>query len=129
MAKNTAKAEASDIVIENNIALRVDTFFSNNLLVNGAQIRSNTVNQCGNNCVTMAWATRMVLEGNVFLRDQPEKLFLYGTTDVMVKKVRDLCFRCTSQRSGLMLCSRAAGLYFGHHKQRFQQEGGIRGRS
>jgi hypothetical protein len=87
MVKSNSEAEASNIEISNNVALRVDTFFINNLMLDGAQIRSNTINQCGYNCVTMAWATRMILEGNVFLRDRPEKLFLYGTTDVIVKEV------------------------------------------
>lgn len=71
-----------NVTIQNNIGLRLDMFYGSGAsFVNGLVLASNTVAQCGGNCVAM-YAHDMVMRDSVFLRDTPATLFLYGTTDV-----------------------------------------------
>lgn len=42
--------------------------------------------QCGYNCMNLG-GTNMRVSNSVFLRDTPTRLFLYGTTDIVVGTV------------------------------------------
>lgn len=52
----------------------------------GSHLSFSQVAQCGLNCVRMT-GTNMHLRDSVFLRDTPARLFLHGTTDVIVGTV------------------------------------------
>ena len=54
--------------------------------VDGLYLERNTVARCGGNCVALG-ASNMHIRHSVFLRDTPEMLFLYGTTDVIIGTV------------------------------------------
>jgi hypothetical protein len=81
-------AAVSQLTISHTIGIRLDTFFQTvgGASVNGLVLRSNTVARCGGNCVGME-AADMHMLSSVFLRDTPEDLFLYGTTDVIIGTV------------------------------------------
>eukprot|EP01065_Artemidia_motanka_P026144 TRINITY_DN31062_c0_g1_i1.p1 TRINITY_DN31062_c0_g1~~TRINITY_DN31062_c0_g1_i1.p1 ORF type:complete len:611 (+),score=156.99 TRINITY_DN31062_c0_g1_i1:51-1883(+) len=77
----------SSVSVRNNIAARLDSFFASTAKVNGMELDSNTVQQCGGNCYSMGQGVNMHLRNSVFLRDTPDRLFLYGTTDVIIGTV------------------------------------------
>jgi len=72
------------LTVKNNIATRIDVFFSSTAHVTGMNLDSNTVLQCSGNCYSLGSGVGLVLENSVFLRDMSTRLFLYGTTDVIV---------------------------------------------
>jgi hypothetical protein len=73
-----------NITINNNIASRIDQFFSSTGHVTTMNLDSNTVQQCSGNCYSLGRGSDIILQNSVFLRDMSTKLFLYGTTDVIV---------------------------------------------
>eukprot|EP00040_Diaphanoeca_grandis_P026108 m.145642 g.145642 ORF g.145642 m.145642 type:complete len:636 (-) comp30448_c5_seq1:263-2170(-) len=82
----TVSGDNVNFAVRNCIGMRLDAFFSGNAQTNGLVLDSNTVIRCGGNCVSMSSAN-MHLTNSVFLRDTPEMLFLYGTTDVIIGTV------------------------------------------
>ena len=73
-----------NLTVKNNVATRIDVFFSSTAYVTGMNLDSNTVLQCSGNCYSLGSGVGLVLENSVFLRDMSTRLFLYGTTDVIV---------------------------------------------
>ena len=45
---------------------------------------SNTVQQCSGNCYRFGKGVGLVMENSVLLRDMSTRLFLYGTTDIII---------------------------------------------
>ena len=82
----TQQNKFSNLTVTNNIAIRVDVFVDIQNSVDGLYLDANTVARCGGNCVFLG-ASNMHLSRSVFLRDTPEQLFLYGTTDVIIGTV------------------------------------------
>eukprot|EP00051_Salpingoeca_urceolata_P013448 m.168883 g.168883 ORF g.168883 m.168883 type:complete len:672 (-) comp17796_c3_seq6:99-2114(-) len=78
-------AHAYNVTVSHNVATRCDSFMPA-CSVNGLILDSNTVAQCSGNCYGMG-GTNMHLRNSVFLRDTPARLFLYGTTDVIIGTV------------------------------------------
>jgi hypothetical protein len=92
-----------NLTVANNAAVRIDQFYTNTqpgpgwndgpgtqrmgLTVEGAVLRGNTVQACGYNCVEMGGTTHMTVSDNVFLRDTPPDMFVYGTTDIILGSV------------------------------------------
>lgn len=77
-----------NLTIRNNVATRLDVFVKGAPGVDGLFLEGNTVARCGGNCIDLGdQATNMHLVSSVFLRDTPEMLFLYGTTDVIIGTV------------------------------------------
>lgn len=77
-----------NLTVRNNIMTRIDTFFYNpGIKLTGALLESNTMAQCGYNCMQMGRAEAMMVRNNVFLRDTPPKMFIYGTTDIILGDV------------------------------------------
>ena len=82
---NCATGNFMNLTIRNNIAARVDVFFwSVATFADGLTLDSNTVQQCSGNCYNLGRGANMLLQNSVMLRDTPERLFLFGTTDVIV---------------------------------------------
>lgn len=80
-------ATVNNVTVANSIGLRLDVFYSSTgVAINGLDLAGNTVAKCGGNCISMG-ATNMRLRDSVFLRDTPDQLFLYGTTDVIIGTV------------------------------------------
>ncbi|EGD75792.1 hypothetical protein PTSG_07910 [Salpingoeca rosetta] len=78
-------AFVSNFTVQHTTATRIDTFFgSGGVFISGLNLDSNTVAQCGGNCYGLSGGTDMHITNSVFLRDAPETLFLYGTTDVII---------------------------------------------
>ena len=50
-------------------------------------LNSNTVAKCGFNCYDIANGNDMRLRNSVFLHDTSPRLFMYGTTDVIIGTV------------------------------------------
>lgn len=75
------------LVVRNNVGIRLDSFFNTRAFLNGLLLDSNTVAQCQGNCVGMVSGTDMTLSNSVFLRDFGSRLFMYGTTDVIIGTV------------------------------------------
>ena len=74
-----------NMTIQYNIAARIDLFFDSKAsFVRGMNLDSNTVQQCSGNCYGLGRGVNMLLQNSVFLRDVSTRLFLYGTTDVIV---------------------------------------------
>lgn len=77
-----------NLTVRNNMMVRIDTFFYNpGITITGALLESNTMEGCGYNCMSMGGAEGMIVKNNVFLRDTPPKMFIYGTTDIILGSV------------------------------------------
>ena len=75
----------TNLTIRNNLATRVDVFYQNSGSATGLVLQANTVQQCSGNCYSIGGAvTGLRLRDSVFLRDTSERMFLYGTTDVIL---------------------------------------------
>lgn len=105
-ADNTTRGAAlstENLTVSNNVGVRIDQFYSNNqpgpgwndgpneqrmsLPARGVVLSNNTVQACGYNCVEMGGTTHMTVSSNVFLRDTPPDMFVYGTTDIILGDV------------------------------------------
>lgn len=73
-----------NLTVKNNVAARIDVFFSSTGHVTNMNLDSNTVQQCSGNCYSLGAGSHITLQNSVFLRDMSTRLFLYGTTDVIV---------------------------------------------
>lgn len=73
-----------NLTIRNNIAVRVDQFFSSRAFADGMRLLANTVQQCSGNCYSLGSGVGISMRDSVMLRDMSTRLFLYGTTDVIV---------------------------------------------
>jgi hypothetical protein len=73
-----------NLTVRNNMADRIDVFLSNGAFVEGFHLNSNTVQQCGGNCYSLGRGVGILMENSVFLRDMSDRLFMYGTTDIIV---------------------------------------------
>ena len=58
------------------------------LCVFRARLRRNTVQQCSGNCYSLGGGVGLLMENSVFLRDMSTRLFMYGTTDIIVGGLR-----------------------------------------
>lgn len=74
----------SNLTIRHNIADRVDVFFDSKAFLNGLHLNGNTVQQCGGNCYALGRGVGILMENSVLLRDMSDRLFMYGTTDIIV---------------------------------------------
>jgi hypothetical protein len=52
--------------------------------ITGMHLDSNTVQQCSGNCYEFGKGVGLVMENSVLLRDMSTRLFLYGTTDIII---------------------------------------------
>lgn len=77
-----------NLTVRNNFAARIDVFFSSSANVVGMALTANTVQQCSGNCYNLGAGVDMVLRDSVLLRDMSTRLFLYGTTDIIVGGLR-----------------------------------------
>jgi len=75
-----------NVTIRNNMGIRINKFLNAGSNIDGLLLESNTVVRCGGNCVSMS-SSNMHMRRSVFLRDTPEQLFLYGTTDIIIGTV------------------------------------------
>lgn len=98
-----ATLSTENLTVANNVGVRIDQFYSNNqpgpgwndgpkeqrmgLPAHGVVLSNNTVQACGYNCVEMGGTTHMTVSSNVFLRDTPPDMFVYGTTDIILGDV------------------------------------------
>eukprot|EP00756_Hemistasia_phaeocysticola_P062003 Hpha_TRINITY_DN5423_c0_g1::TRINITY_DN5423_c0_g1_i1::g.192524::m.192524 len=73
-----------NLTVRNNVAVRIDTFFTSRATTDTMDLDSNTVQQCSGNCYSMGSGVGLTLRNSVFLRDTSTRLFMYGTTDVIV---------------------------------------------
>jgi len=80
-----AEPTVTNLTLVNNIALRLDVFYGggHEVFAQGLNLLGNTVEGCGGNCIELGHATGLHMADNVFLRDQPDRFFVYGTTDVI----------------------------------------------
>lgn len=78
----TGAPSVANVTVANCIGLRVNSFFNHLVHIDGLTLDSLTLSMCGGNCIALTDATDMLLTNTVFLRDTPQRLFLYGTTDV-----------------------------------------------
>jgi len=86
-------AQSNGLVIRNNAALRTSVFYGgggSEVFVNGLLLQANTVENCGGNCYSIGGATGVTLEDSVFLRDRPDRFFIYGTTDIIFGSVEGI---------------------------------------
>jgi hypothetical protein len=81
----TDSTRVANLTIRNNFALRVDVFYEGGggALVEGLTLAANTVEKCGGNCYSMGHFQDLLLTDSVFLRDIPDRFFIYGTTDII----------------------------------------------
>ena len=89
---STAPTKTVNLTVANNVAVRIDQFYTNtqpgpgwndgkgtqrmSLSVEGAAVRGNTVQACGYNCYEMGGTTHTTVSDNVFLRDTPPDMFV-----------------------------------------------------
>jgi hypothetical protein len=73
-----------NLTVQHSFAVRVDQFFANAGHIETLTLNANTVQQCSGNCYSLGSGAHMVLQNSVFLRDLSTRLFLYGTTDIIV---------------------------------------------
>ena len=98
----------SDVKLVNSLGNRIDVFFrvDGSLKINGITLDSNTVENCGGNCIGLGpQLSGMVMSNSVFLRDRPDRMFAYGTTDVIFGnivggEIRDCDFNSRSETEG-----------------------------
>ena len=77
-------AALASVTVSNNIAARIDVFFSSTTHITGMNLDSNTVQQCSGNCYALGQGVGIVMQNSVLLQDNSLRLFMYGTTDVIV---------------------------------------------
>ena len=73
-----------NLTITNNVAARIDVFFNSLAYTNIMHLNGNTVQQCSGNCYSFGRGVDLTMENSVLLRDMSTRLFMYGTTDVIV---------------------------------------------
>jgi hypothetical protein len=78
----------ANFTVQNCLAVRIDAFFSSKAEVHGMHLDSNTVQSCSGNCYNLGSGVDLLMENSVFLRDMSTRLFLYGTTDIIVGGLR-----------------------------------------
>lgn len=86
----SGRTEAHGVVIRRNLALRASVFFeggNSEVFLRDPLLQANTVENCGGNCYSIDGVTGLTLEDSVFLRDRPDRYFVYGSTDVIVWSV------------------------------------------
>ena len=76
-----------NVTIRNNVGARIDAFFSSTARVDTLTLDANTVQQCSGNCYGLGQGTNLTMSNSVLLRDTSTRLFLYGTTDVIIGSV------------------------------------------
>ncbi|EDQ86562.1 uncharacterized protein MONBRDRAFT_28151 [Monosiga brevicollis MX1] len=82
-----AVATVYNATIQHNAANRIDAFFDTvNVGLVNLVLQANTLHHCGGNCVIVRGENSLV-DGNVFSYDQPQRMFLHGTTDIMLGPV------------------------------------------
>ena len=64
--------------------MRIDVFFNSVTYTDTFTLNANTVQQCSGNCYSFGRGVNLVMQNSVMLRDLSARLFLYGTTDVIV---------------------------------------------
>lgn len=69
--------------VEHTSGIRMDSFFRGGIFLDGLNLEGNTVAQCGGNCYFIGSCNNLKLRNSVFIRDTPDNLFLYGTTDII----------------------------------------------
>eukprot|EP00759_Apiculatamorpha_spiralis_P028711 PhF_6_TR31193/c1_g1_i1/m.45749 len=84
VAINLAGGNFENFTLQNNIAARIDVFFSSSAFVRTMNYNSNCVQSCGGNCVNFGIGVDLTLQDSVFLRDASTRLFEYGVTDIIV---------------------------------------------
>lgn len=77
-----------NLTVQNCFAVRIDVFFKSQAHVAGMHLDSNTVQQCSGNCYALGAGVDLLMENSVFLRDMSTRLFMYGTTDIIVGGLR-----------------------------------------
>jgi hypothetical protein len=77
-----------NLTVRNCFAVRIDVFFSSKAHVTGMHLDSNTVQQCSGNCYSLGSGVDLLMQDSVFLRDMSTRLFMYGTTDIIVGGLR-----------------------------------------
>jgi len=83
----TLQGTFTNFTLRNNIAARLDVFFSSGAVTTGMTVDSNTVFACQGNCVDFGQVFGLVMRNCVFLRDAGTRLFSYGVTDIIVGSV------------------------------------------
>ena len=63
-------------------------FFSSTAYINTMHLNGNTVQQCNGNCYSFGQGIGLTMENSVLLRDMSTRLFMYGTTDVIIGGLR-----------------------------------------
>jgi len=74
----------SNLTVSNNVASRIDVFFESNANTSTMALDGNTVQQCSGNCYSFGLGVGLVMSNSVLLRDVSTRLFMYGTTDVII---------------------------------------------
>ena len=82
-----AGGNMANVTIQNNVGARIDVFFQSTSHVDSLLLDANTVQMCSGNCYSMGSGNGLVLRNSVFLRDNSNRLFSYGTTDVIIGTV------------------------------------------
>jgi hypothetical protein len=73
-----------NLTVQNCVAVRIDVFFDSRAFIDGMHLDSNTVQQCSGNCYSLGSGVDLLMQDSVFLRDMSTRLFMYGTTDIIV---------------------------------------------
>ena len=87
-AIKVASGNFQNLTIVNNVASRIDVFFSSTAYINTMHLNGNTVQQCNGNCYSFGQGIGLTMENSVLLRDMSTRLFMYGTTDVIIGGLR-----------------------------------------
>ena len=87
-AIKVASGNFQNLTIVNNVASRIDVFFSSTAYINTMNLDGNTVQQCNGNCYSFGQGVGLTMENSVLLRDMSTRLFMYGTTDVIIGGLR-----------------------------------------
>ena len=87
----------TNVAIYNNICNNSDTFYINSVpwepglwtraYISHLYLGNNTITTASFNTVFLDTTDYFMITGNVFLRNTPSKLFLYGTTDIIMGTV------------------------------------------
>ena len=73
-----------NLTVRHCVGVRIDVFFDSTATVDTMLLDSNTVQQCSGNCYSLGSGVGLTMRNSVLLRDVSTRLFMYGTTDVIV---------------------------------------------
>jgi len=89
-APGARNATVSNVVVRNNVALRVDSLWNQiwhdrmHSFLTNVNLDGNTASQCGFNCVGFLTGTHLILQNSVFMDHSSYRFSPYGVTDLII---------------------------------------------